>query len=396
MTKTITFLKHIAALILVFGISTFSAVQSADRDPKPGSEWIDEAIALEKSKDWSGLAKHASAWTEARPSDQFSWYSLYVAFERQDDSSGAINSVSRSIRERPELLPFWMRLSDQSIEKNENYDAVNISSAILKVVDSMPALKNLGYGQMRTGRYIEAAQSLEKYVEFDPSDKRAFLYLGLIYDNSREYDSAIDYFRRALNSDPDYASAWYYLAYTYHKLDGDNDRATEAYDKLKKLDPERASELASLIRLKEPSALSPSKDTSRSRALEAFGQALSTPRQRSAPQQSICNCKGYAGPGGPCYNGPGGAAYDGPGGPAYRGAGGACYAGPGGPEYDGPGGPAYKGPGGARYDGPGGPAYDGPGGPAYSGPGGACYAGPGGPCYSGPGGTGTTCPAICK
>lgn len=52
----------------------------------------------------------------------------------------------------------------------------------------------------------------------------------------------------------------------------------------------------------------------------------------------VCNCKGYAGPGGPCYDGPGGAAYDGPGGPAYSGPGGPCYSGPGGPKYSGPGG----------------------------------------------------------
>ena len=110
----------------------------------------------------------------------------------------------------------------------------------------------------------------------------------------------------------------------------------------------------------------------------------------------VCNCKGYAGPGGPCYDGPGGAAYKGPGGPAYAGPGGPCYPGPGGPAYPGPGGPKYDGPGGPRYDGPGGKAYDGPGGPAYSGPGGACYAGPGGPCYSGPGGDGKSCSSVCK
>ena len=112
--------------------------------------------------------------------------------------------------------------------------------------------------------------------------------------------------------------------------------------------------------------------------------------------RDVCNCKGYAGPGGPCYTGPGGGAYAGPGGPAYSGPGGPCYAGPSGPRYGGPGGKAYAGPGGPRYDGPGGPAYDGPSGPAYSGPGGPCYAGPGGPCYSGPGGTGDDCPSVCK
>lgn len=115
----------------------------------------------------------------------------------------------------------------------------------------------------------------------------------------------------------------------------------------------------------------------------------------SASSKDVCNCKGYAGPGGPCYAGPGGDAYDGPGGPAYRGPGGACYDGPGGPKYDGPGGDAYSGPGGPRYDGPGGSAYDGPGGAAYAGPGGACYDGPGGPCYSGPGGASQRCPEVC-
>ena len=36
----------------------------------------------------------------------------------------------------------------------------------------------------------------------------------------------------------------------------------------------------------------------------------------SAIAGNICNCKGYAGVGGPCYAGPGGLAYDGLGGPA--------------------------------------------------------------------------------
>ena len=71
---------------------------------------------------------------------------------------------------------------------------------------------------------------------------------------------------------------------------------------------------------------------------------------------NVCNCKGYAGVGGPCYAGVGG--------PAYAGIGG--------------------------------PAYDGVGGPAYDGVGGPCYAGVGGPCYSGIGGSGKSCPAICN
>ena len=56
----------------------------------------------------------------------------------------------------------------------------------------------------------------------------------------------------------------------------------------------------------------------------------------------------------------------------------------------------YAGLGGPCYDGLGGPAYDGLGGPAYSGLGGPCYDGLGGPCYSGLGGSGKNCPSICQ
>jgi hypothetical protein len=52
----------------------------------------------------------------------------------------------------------------------------------------------------------------------------------------------------------------------------------------------------------------------------------------------VCNCKGHAGVGGPCYAGVGGAQYDGVGGPQYKGAGGPKYDGVGGPAYDGVGG----------------------------------------------------------
>ena len=82
--------------------------------------------------------------------------------------------------------------------------------------------------------------------------------------------------------------------------------------------------------------------------------------------QALAECKGYSGPGGPCYTGPGGGLYTGPGGGAYTGPGGGAYTGPGGGAYTGPGGGVYAGPGGGAYTGPGGGAYTGPGGGAYT------------------------------
>jgi hypothetical protein len=197
---------------------------------------------------------------------------------------------------------------------------------------------------------------------------------------------------RAIREGDSVGAAWNNLGVVYGRT-GRHDLALRSYNMGARHGNENSK--ANLRSLGRPV---PPADLAVAAGVAVSPSTISTPpvSGRSATAASICNCKGYAGPGGPCYAGPGGPAYDGPGGPAFRGPGGACYAGPGGAEYRGPGGPAYDGPGGPRYDGPGGPAYRGPGGPAYDGPGGPCYSGPGGPCYSGPGGSGLRCPAVCR
>ena len=64
------------------------------------------------------------------------------------------------------------------------------------------------------------------------------------------------------------------------------------------------------------------------------GPSSNSTRPGVAGQIDPCNCHGYAGFGGPCYDGFGGPAYAGFGGPAYAGFGGPAYAGFGGPCYD--------------------------------------------------------------
>lgn len=97
-----------------------------------------------------------------------------------------------------------------------------------------------------------------------------------------------------------------------------------------------------------------------------------------SPDSAAAQCRGYAGPGGPCSTGPGGGLSAGPGGGLNAGPGGGLNAGPGGGLYTGPGGGMYAGPGGGLYTGPGGGMYAGPGGGLYPGPGGGVYSSPGG------------------
>jgi len=228
-----------------------------------------------------------------------------------------------------------------------------IAVFIISLLVGCSTTYNDGTRALEAGNYALAEQLLVRAIREGDAVAESWNNLGVVYSRTNRLELAIQSYKMGA------------------RYGNPNSR-----DNLTKLG--RAVPAPDLITSSEPSA------------------RPGTPGGGAATANSICNCKGYAGPGGPCYAGPGGPAYDGPGGPAYRGPGGACYSGAGGPEYRGPGGPAYSGPVGPRYDGPGGPAYRGPGGPAYDGPGGPCYAGPGGPCYSGPGGTGSKCPAVCR
>lgn len=114
----------------------------------------------------------------------------------------------------------------------------------------------------------------------------------------------------------------------------------------------------------------------------AFAPSLSA--ATGPNEDDTAECRGYTGPGGPCYSGSGGGLHSGAGGGLHSGPGGGLHKGPGGGLYKGPGGGMYAGPGGGLYRGPGGGLYPGPGGGIYQGPPTANgYKGPWSPCITG-------------
>jgi len=88
-----------------------------------------------------------------------------------------------------------------------------------------------------SGNYTESINELQKLVERYPEEKEAFLYLGFMHENLREFEKEVHYLSRAIQIDPFYKEAYNLLAYAYDRI-GDFDKSIWAINKYIELAPD--------------------------------------------------------------------------------------------------------------------------------------------------------------
>jgi len=85
-------------------------------------------------------------------------------------------------------------------------------------------------------KYDEASKSLEELVKELPFSKEAFYNLGEVYFHSARPETAITYYKKALELDPKYAQAMNHLGYCYSYL-GDHRNAIDTLERFRQFDP---------------------------------------------------------------------------------------------------------------------------------------------------------------
>jgi len=90
------------------------------------------------------------------------------------------------------------------------------------------------------GNYADAIKELKKVIERYPEDKLAFLWLGAIDRNLRQFEEAVRYLNKAIEIDPLYKFAYNALAYTYYEM-GDFEKSIWAINQYISLAPDEAN-----------------------------------------------------------------------------------------------------------------------------------------------------------
>jgi len=91
----------------------------------------------------------------------------------------------------------------------------------------------------QTGAVPEAIKAYESAVGIDPTSAGAWLNLGTIFFNARQFSRAEGHYRRALEADPKYALAHFNIANLYDER-GDYELALRHYQEAVRLNPSYA------------------------------------------------------------------------------------------------------------------------------------------------------------
>ncbi|MHA1265404.1 MAG: tetratricopeptide repeat protein [Candidatus Helarchaeota archaeon] len=87
-----------------------------------------------------------------------------------------------------------------------------------------------GLKAMQEKEYDKSIDFFKKAIELEPESAYGYYYLGKAYALINEYQAAIDNFETAISYKPDYAAAWIEMGLAYHYI-GKEPKAKECIEK---------------------------------------------------------------------------------------------------------------------------------------------------------------------
>ena len=190
------------------------------------------ANAYVQSKDYQGLLRYATAWTNADPDSADAWSYLgvvYGIYLNQPDK--AVAPMQRSLKLNPNQAPGWHALGVTYIQLKKNADAVGAISKAIKLNPNQPTYyNNLAVAYAEMARWQDAYNALndEKDLAEKLDAPMVWYNLGNGYARLEQAAPAVAAYQRAVKLKPDWAQAWTNLG-TMLQWGGNVQGAEQAY-----------------------------------------------------------------------------------------------------------------------------------------------------------------------
>ena len=170
------------------------------------------ANAYVKSKDYGGLLRYATAWTNADPNSADAWSYLgvvYGSYLNQPDK--AVAPMQRSLTLNPSQAPGWHALGVTYIQLKKNADAVGAISKAITLNPNQPTYyNNLAVAYAGMARWQDAFNTLNDEKELAERLNNAVVWynLGNGYSRLEQAAPAVAAYQHALKLNPSWAQAW--------------------------------------------------------------------------------------------------------------------------------------------------------------------------------------------
>jgi tetratricopeptide (TPR) repeat protein len=160
--------------------------------------------------------------------------------EQVDYYKEALNElVKRKVRGRTQLLTAWNEIGIGRIDKALTIlDEIKRDMLITdpEVISEVWFAEGYIFAPIKK-EYDRAIESYKKAVEIKPDFHEAWYNMGNAYSDKKEYDGAIESYKKAVEIKPDFHEAWYNMGNAY-SAKKEYDRAIESYKKAVEIKPD--------------------------------------------------------------------------------------------------------------------------------------------------------------
>ena len=191
------------------------------------------------SRDYDRAMESLNKVTAQDNNNQTALFMKGFIYKETGDTANAVFYFRKLIDLYPDYEPAYEELGMLYAQHRNKLGLEYLSTAL----SLDPKNINVLYGLAMMYQDVEDPEKAEEYyvkiLEIDPTNKYAWHNRGwmemVLY---QDFNNAIDFFNKAIESDPQYAEAYYNLGCAY-ELSGNKSKAQEAYDKASSLGYQR-------------------------------------------------------------------------------------------------------------------------------------------------------------
>ena len=177
------------------------------------------------------------------------YFTRAIALLEKGDTLKAVEDLKRSVDQDQKYYEAYLELGDLYSKKKDKMAADYLKNALRVRPNDKVALYNLGMFYQETGNYNLAVQTYEALMKTDSTYRNAPYNIGYIYlVYTKEFIKAADFFSKALAVDPGYFEALFNRGYAY-ELSGQYEKAAADYHQSLKIKPNYEKAVEGLNRL---------------------------------------------------------------------------------------------------------------------------------------------------
>lgn len=204
------------------------------------TDWLKQALALNKREDWAGLRDWCRQWVKDDPKNDIAWFMLGAAYGDLKQHTEAVDAYREAVRINPKFASSWDRLGNRYSHLKQYTDAIDAHLQAIRIdSEDAYAWNNLGNAYGGLNRYTEAVDAYRQAIRINPKVDAIWNNLGNTYVDLKRHIDAIDAYRQAININPKNTSAWYNLGGAYVDISR-HAEAIEAYRQAVRINPREA------------------------------------------------------------------------------------------------------------------------------------------------------------